>query len=1181
MSDIAKSRLYVEHAPFGIFIADCAGRYLEVNPAAVTLTGYTEAELLAMTIPDLLTPRSLEDAQAAFQHLVEHGAVTDEYEFRRKDGTLYWVSLNAVRLSPERFMGYCLDITERKRAEAALQQSEERFAQITAQSGELIWEVDPEGLYAYVSRACLALLGYSMDEVVGKLHFYDLHPEEGRAAFREAALQAFEQRLTFTDLENSVVCKNGRVIEVLTNGVPFFDEQGVFRGYRGSDKDITAIKRAEEEVQRERQRGEEALRRVSKEERVILDTVAVGIGFIKNRKTQWANSVHDAMLGYAAGATVGLDTAAFYASRDEYDRVGREGYAQLATGGAYTTEVEMKRTDGTVFWCSLAGRAVDSSSPDDGAIWILQDTTERKRAEMVLRKLSRAVEASPASIVITDRQGHFEYVNPKFCQVTGYSFDEICGRNPRVLKSGQNPPELYQQLWATITQGREWRGEFSNRKKSGEIFWEFASISPIRGSDGQITHFVAVKEDITARKRAEEELLETNQSLEQATARANQMALQAELASIAKSDFLANMSHELRTPMNGLLGLLSLLLDTNLTADQRQYAQIARNSGQALLVLLNDLLDYSKIEARKLTLETLDFDLFGLLDEFLGTMAPRAHEKGLVLGCLAAPEVPSALRGDPGRLRQILLNLAGNAIKFTSRGEVVIRVSVVADDPREVRLRFAVQDTGIGIPEDKRGLLFTKFSQVDSSTTRFYGGTGLGLAISKQLAELMGGEIGVRSEADHGSEFWFTVRLVRQPSPATVAPLSAELRGVRILIAEGHRVNREILRVLLQSWGLRCAEVPDGPSALRALAQAKAAHDPFTIAFLDAQIPGQEGEALGRAIKTDATLKETRLVMLTVLGHSDRRSRWEEIGFLATLTKPVRRQELKQVLEAAISGAPTPALQASATPNFASGHASSQARILIAEDNRINQQVAVGLLKKLGLSAEVVANGLEAVQALETVPYDLVFMDVQMPEMDGFQATRVIRDPHSQVLDHLVPIIAMTAHAMQGDRERCLEAGMDDYVSKPIEVPALAAALAKWLTPLGENQPPRAGPAQAAPPASIPHKRIPVFDRAGFMDRVTNDTEFARVLIEAFLEDMPGQMKQLRSHVAAGDARRVEQMAHKLKGASAAVGGEAFRAVASDMEEACKAGDLTHLSIQMAELDAQLAALKNVMEEEL
>ena len=689
-----------------------------------------------------------------------------------------------------------------------------------------------------------------------------------------------------------------------------------------------------------------------------------------------------------------------------------------------------------------------------------------------------------------------------------------------------------------------------------------------------LTVFAQMLVNIWQRKRADEKLLETNRNLEQASERA-------ELANAAKSEFLANMSHEIRTPLNGVLGMLDLIKDTRLTEEQRHYAQTARTSGETLLNLLNDILDFSKIEARKLELRSHTFSLFNLLDDFVGMMALRAQDKGLVLGCVVAPEVPSALRGDPGRLRQILVNLVGNAIKFTSQGEVIIRVGVASETPDQVCLRLTVRDTGIGISADKVGLLFTKFTQVDSSTTRLFGGTGLGLAISKQLVEMMGGEIGVSSEVGKGSEFWFTVRLDKQPaSESPSAPVPASLRGVRVLIVDDHPVNREILQLLLRSWGMRPDEVADGPSALQALAQAQAAQDPFAIAVLDMQMPDMDGKSLGRAIKSDPRLKGVQLVMVTSLGLVGTDQHWEEIGFYANLAKPVRRQELLDVLTAIVSGKKNTALRAKSSEGFVAGQVPTHARILVVEDNITNQQVAVGILKRLGLRVEVAANGIEAVTALETMPFDLVLMDAQMPEMDGFQATQVIRHPKSQVLDHRVPIIAMTAHAMQGDRERCLQAGMDDYITKPIEVPGLVEALQKWLKPKGGGSRPQAGSPAEKAVASPPKEEVPVFNRAAFLERLMNDEQLARTIIESFLEDLPVQVKHLKDAVAGGDIRQIERQAHTIKGASSNLGGEALCALALGLELACKAGDTALVAARMAELDARFDALMSALRKE-
>ena len=817
----------------------------------------------------------------------------------------------------------------------------------------------------------------------------------------------------------------------------------------------------------------------------------------------------------------------------------------------------------------------------------------RKRSEKTLQEQDTRIRAITDSaqdaILMINPKGEVSYWNPAAERILGYRSDEALGRDLHELLTPVRYLEAARTAFSEFARTGQGAAvgktvELFARKKDGQEIAVALSLSATLL--GGIWHGIGILRDISAQKGAEAELRELNRDLEEQTIFANEMASKAEMANTAKSQFLANMSHEIRTPMNGVIGMTELLLGTELNHEQSRYAETVKSSAESLLAIINDILDFSKIEAGRLELEILNFGLRGLLDDFAAMLAVRAHGKGLEFICFAAADVPSRLQGDPGRLRQVLTNLVGNAIKFTSAGEVSVKVTLEHETEQDAVIRFSVRDTGTGIPADKQEMIFQSFTQVDASITRKFGGTGLGLSISKQLVEKMGGCIGVNSVEGNGAEFWFTACFAKQPADSFARrddPARVDIDGVRILVVDDNATNRDVLMSQMRAWGVRAAEASDGLSALKALHQALDESDPYQIAILDMQMPRMDGETLGKAIRGEDRLKDLRLMMMTSVGLPGDAARMLDIGFSAYLTKPVRQSDLRDGLAAVLDRETV----SQGKRQLITRHSVRETRrdnvlVLVVDDNVTNQQVALGMLLKLGIRAEVVADGAEAVRALESIPYDLVFMDVQMPVMNGFEATEKIRSSESLVCNPAVPIIAMTAHAMQEARDKCLEAGMNDYVSKPLSSQALADVISRWLPSFSAGG---AGVGATDDPkvqkAGVRSTECPVFDRASLLNRLMGDEELARTVLEGFLEDLPRQINELEGLLVAGDVIDSQNRAHTIKGAAASVGGEALRMTATAMEQMARDGELENMRRLLPELKEREAGLARAMRESI
>jgi PAS domain S-box-containing protein len=1125
-------------------------KYVYLNPATETISGYTRDELMGMEVWDIVHPDFRESMKASARLRMRGDEVSPRAEIKihTKHGETRWIDLTArlIQFHGEpAVLATAFDITDRKSWEDVLRQSEEKYRTILQSIQEGYYEVDLAGCLTFFNESLSRIVGTPSERMVGLGH--RSYTDTSNSAKLIAAFnKVYETEEAIEGFQYEILTLEG-VSRFLEASVSLRrDSEGEKVGFRGTVRDIT-----------ERNKAEEALRQSEHRYKTLFDAATDGIVILSTDgdhagRILAANRATAETTGYTVDELLELNISDLLPPEHRH-LVGLSAMP-APTDENVTVEVLRMRKDGTTFPVEINAGPLRIGD-ENYVLGFARDITDRKQIEKEVAMLAHAIRSIRESVCITDSEDALLYVNDAFLTTYGYERDEVVGKNIfELVRVPDNSPHAIETI-PPPKEIRRWEGELFNRRKDGSEFPIHLSSSPILDDNGRTIALVGVTQDITESKRAIAELQNAKEA--------------AEAASSAKSEFLANMSHEIRTPMNGIIGMTELTLDTDLTDEQREYLRLVKLSADSLLGVINDILDFSKIESGKLELDLDEFNLQDAIDEAMKTLGVRADQKGLELAYYLRPGVPDLIVGDIGRLRQILVNLVGNAIKFTERGEVIVRVDVDAKTNNEILLHFGVRDTGIGVPIQKQKMIFESFTQADGTTTRRYGGTGLGLAISSQLVRKMGGEIWVESPVSipdglstAGSRFHFTARFGIPQGPLTDAhPLEdgLSLLGLPVLVVDDNGTNRRILEVQLTNWQMRPIAVEGGASALRAIKQAEAAGSPFKLALLDYHMPSMDGLALVEQIRMLPTGGDLRIIMMSSSFHQNQQ-RQRSLGIDASLLKPVKAAELLSVIGSVLaddSGLPTQPRHAAPTTEYPS-------RVLVAEDSPVNQTLIKRLLEKWGHTPVIAKNGKEVLDLFDAGQFDLVLMDLQMPDVNGFEATAAIRRQELDTAAH-TPIIALTAHALKGDRERCLEAGMDDYLSKPIETQKLFDVV-------------EAAARKCRHTISNPRPHTPALDIAAILNSFDGDRELVLMLAQVFADSSPGQLSDLADALANGDAEALSRCAHTLRGSVANFGAEAAVDAAAALEHLAQTGDLSTANSALELLKGKIEQVQEELE---
>jgi len=1231
-----KNQKFALNAHSLVSMADKQGNIIYVNDMFCEVSGYAREELLGKKHSVLNSGNQSKSYWKDMHKCVLAGEVWhDEVRNKAKKGHYYWVDTTIVPNYDEAnkvigFTSIRTDITQQVEFLEYLEQAKRQAeaANFALNQHSLVSIADIKGTISYVNKQFCKVSGYEKSELLGEKHSILNSAHQPKGYWKDMHLRVLAGEVWHDEVRNKA--KNGQYYWVDTTIVPNFDKDKQVIGFTSIRTDISDKKEASDLLAMAKDRAEadsaDLLIAKEKAEADALDLLTAKDNLLTAKEKaeadaldlltakekaeadaldlltakEQAESANFALDQHSLVSTADIKGTILYVNDkfveisgfDASEIVGKKHnllnsgnqpkdywkhmHQQVIAGNVWHDEVRNRKKNGDYYWVDTTiVPNFDMANKVIGFTSIRTDITEQKENQ---RRLERAItEAESAQFALdehslvsmADIKGTITYVNEKFVEVSGYESHELVGQKHALLNSAHQPKGYWKAMHRRVLSGETWREEVRNKAKDGHYYWVDTTIVPNFDSNEEVIGFTSIRTDITAQKDNMEKL-----------ARAKE---EAEAASISKADFLANMSHEIRTPMNGVIGMTNLLLDTELNAAQDKLANTVKSSAVGLLGIINDILDFSKVEAGKMDLELIPFNLGQMVEDVGTALSFQADRKHLHLICPANPIIQQWVKADPGRLRQILTNLIGNGVKFTEQGEVAVFVKLLHQTDEHKTFRFEVKDTGIGVTVEQQQQLFDKFTQADTSTTRKYGGTGLGLSICKQLVELMGGEIGIDSVIGQGCTFWFEVPLLNTKALVEAPVYNTDITNERILIVDDNETNRDLMKQLHDHWKIPHTLVNSARSAIAELTLAALEECPYTIAVLDMNMPDTSGLELCKQIREIPQLEKTKLIMASSQAQRGDAAKMKEAGFKGYLTKPIHQSELFDVL-LMVSG-----LKASA-PDFITRHSTKEhvqfkAHILVVEDNPTNQLVIEGLLRTLGVTVDIASNGQEAISALQSITlHDLVFMDCQMPVLDGYAATAKIRGEKLGILHNNIPIIAMTANAMAGDREKCLDVGMDDYLAKPIVPAEVIDMLIKWL-------PKHAKPRNVEEIEEIEvHKgeidvqkeeSVAVFDYDDMAGRLMGDVELMQSVAEIFFEDVVEQLANLKTAVETADVEKSTAIMHQIKGAALNVGGKSLGALALKMEQAGKAEKLAEIEQNVALLEQELKALKMAMEQAL